>query len=95
MQIPEKVKIGGYEISVCWVDNLVLERDHIGEYRHREQAIVIDSATTTQQRQETFIHEVLEAITSIYSIDFFDHKDLANLSVVLHQVIKDNPAVFR
>lgn len=95
MQIPKKVKIGGYEIKVCLADNLMVERGNVGEYNPREQVISIDNATTTQQRQETFIHEVLEAITSIYSIDFFDHKDLANLSVVLHQVIKDNPAVFR
>jgi hypothetical protein len=89
------VKIGGYEIKVCLADNLMVERGNVGEYNPREQVISIDNATTTQQRQEVFIHEVLEAITSIYDIDFVDHKDLSNMAVVIYQVIKDNNEVFR
>jgi hypothetical protein len=95
LQIPKKVKIGGYEIKVCLADNLMVERGNVGEYNPREQVISIDNATTTQQRQEVFIHEVLEAITSIYDIDFVDHKDLSNMAVVIYQVIKDNNEVFR
>jgi hypothetical protein len=94
MQIPEKIKIGGFTVDVEFVENLMLEDNHRGEYSLRTQIIKIDKATTKQSIEETFIHEMLEAMTNIYDIDIA-HKDLSNLATVLHQVIKDNPEVFK
>lgn len=93
MNIPDKIKIGGYIVEVKEQEHLTLERANQGEYHPMTQEIFIDPAMTEQQKQETFIHEVLEAITSIYDIDI-EHKDLSNIATVLHQVIKDNPGIF-
>lgn len=94
MKVPDKVKIGGYEVKVRWMDNLVTDRGHVGEYSPREQVIIIDKASTKQESKETFLHELLEAIKSIYGLEL-EHKCLSLLSLVLHQVIEDNPGIFK
>ena len=94
MQIPEKIKIGGYIVSVEFVNNLMTDRQHTGEYHPRIQTIKIDKDCSEQEREEVFIHEVLEAIKAIYDIQL-EHRDLSLLVTVLHQVIKDNPGIFR
>lgn len=93
MQIPEKIKIGGYIVSVEFVNNLMTDWQHNGEYHPRIQTIKIDKDCSEQQKEETFLHELLEAITSIYDIQL-EHRDLSLLAIVLHQVIKDNPGIF-
>lgn len=93
MNIPKEVKIGGYIVEVEFVNNLVTDRRNMGEYHPRTQTIKIDKGNSKQQGEETFIHELLEAITHIYEIDI-EHKDLSNMATVLHQVINDNPDIF-
>lgn len=93
MIIPDKIKIGGFAVSVEFEENLANDRNNIGEYHPRAQTIKIDKMCSKQQREETFIHEILEAITSIYRIEL-DHKDLSILATVLHQVVKDNSFLF-
>ena len=94
MQIPKQIKIGGYIVSVEFVNNLMTDRQHTGEYHPRIQTIKIDKDCSEQEREEVFIHEVLEAIKAIYDIQL-EHRDLSLLVTVLHQVIKDNPEIFR
>ena len=33
MQIPEKIKIGGYMVTVEFVEHLMTDRQHTGEYK--------------------------------------------------------------
>ena len=94
MKIPEKIKIGGFIVTVELVNNIMTDRGRLGEYHPRTQIIKIDKDCSEQQKEETFLHELLEAITSIYDIDI-EHKDLSNMATVLHQVIKDNPEIFK
>jgi hypothetical protein len=94
MNIPKQVKIGGYIVEVELTDNIMTDRGNRGEYHPRIQTIKIDQDTSRQQMEETFIHELLEAITSIYDVKW-EHRDLALVATVLHQVIKDNPEVFK
>jgi len=94
MQIPKQIKIGGYIVSVEFVNNLMTDWQHNGEYHPRIQTIKIDKDCSEQEREEVFIHEVLEAIKAIYDIQL-EHRDLSLLATVLHQVIKDNPEIFR
>lgn len=89
MEIPNKIKIGGYIVEVEEKPNIMLERGHQGEYHPMTQRIFLDDAMTLQQREEILIHEILEAIISIYDINI-EHRDLNLLGVVIHQVIKDN-----
>jgi len=87
--IPEEIKIGGFLIGIELVEHLVNERGNLGEYHPRTQTIKLDKDNTKQQNQETLIHEILEAVTSIYDIEM-QHKDLSNMAVVLHQILLDN-----
>ena len=94
MKIPQKVKIGAFEWEVEKNENLIHERDERGCCRPKRLQIEIDPGCKEVAQEETFIHELLEAITWQYDIEI-EHKDLWNLSVVLHQVIKENPGIFK
>jgi len=94
MRIPGKIKIGGYMVEVEFESNLMTDRQHNGEYHPRTQTIKIDKDCSEQEREEVFIHEVLEAIKAIYDIPL-EHRDLTLIATVLHQIIKDNPEIFR
>lgn len=94
MQIPEKIKIGGFMVDVEFVNNLMTDRQHTGEYHPRTQSIKIDKDCSEQEREEVFVHEVLEAIKAIYDIQL-EHRDLTLIATVLHQIIKDNPEIFK
>lgn len=93
MNIPKVIKIGGYEIKVELVKQLMNKREEFGNYEPVTQTINIDEDNTQQQKEQTLLHEILEAIKAIYWLEI-EHKDLNLLATVLHQVIKDNPEIF-
>lgn len=93
MKIPEKIKLGGFNITVKKERHLIIERNELGNYRPRIQQITIDEDNTDQQQEETLIHEILEAITCHYDVDIEHHK-LSVIATVLHQVLKDNDLNF-
>lgn len=88
MKIPEKIKIGGYTIIVRRTD--MEARGTLGEYHRFNQEIWLDKRLTEQCAEEIFIHEILEAIKDIYSLDY-PHEILNLYGVVLHAIITDNP----
>lgn len=94
MKIPKKVKIGGFIITIKAVKDIILTKGELGNYEPKEQNINIDESSTVQQQEEVFIHEILEAIKSIYDIEL-KHNLLTLIATVLHQVIKDNPEIFK
>ncbi len=89
MNIPAEIKIGGFIIKVKEVKNLSVERESTGEYHPFLQEIWLDDTLTKQQREEVFVHEVLEAVKDIYDI-VLAHKELTLIATVLHQILKDN-----
>lgn len=93
MKIPEKVKIGGYIISIHFKNMDDEHKENMGEYHHFTQEIWLDERMTVQQCQEVFVHELLEAIKDIYLLDY-PHEILNINGVVLHSIIKDNPEIF-
>lgn len=86
----EGVKIGGYSISIETTDKILPNEGRIGEYSPFEQKISIATGLTKQQKNETLIHEVLEAINDIYELNLDHDEQLSKLSVVIHQIIVDN-----
>ena len=94
MRIPDKIKIGGFTVSIEESRNLIADRQELGNYTPRTQTIALDSDCTDQQKEETLLHEILEAIVAIYDIKL-DHHVLSLLATVLHQVLKDNELSFR
>ncbi|NLD46703.1 MAG: hypothetical protein GX660_05820 [Clostridiaceae bacterium] len=93
MKIPEKLKIGAFEWTIVLNPDLMHGRSERGCCRPKTSQIDIDPGYNITGQEETFVHEMLEAITAQYDITI-EHKDLSNLATVLHQVIKDNPEVF-
>jgi len=93
MNIPKAIKIGGYEIKVEFAKHLMSKNEEFGNYEPVTQTINIDIDNTPQQKEQTFLHELLEAIKAIYWLEI-EHKDLNLLATVLHQIIKDNPEIF-
>ena len=94
MKIPEKVKIGGYEVKVCFKNMDDEHKENMGEYHHFTQEIWLDERMTVRQCEEVFIHELLEAIKDIYLLEY-PHGVLNVNGVVLHSIIRDNPEIFR
>lgn len=92
INLPDEVKVGPYSIKVEVVDNLVIDREHGGEYSPRELKISLDSSLR-KRYGEILIHEIIEAINDIYNLSI-KHEDMMVLGVTLYQVLKENKITF-
>ena len=92
MNLPQKVKIGPYDIKVEVVENIAVDREHGGEYSPRTLKISLDNLME-KRYGEIFIHEIVEAINDIYNLSI-NHDDMMVLGVVLYQVLKENKLIF-
>ena len=88
------IKIAGYSIQIAEDSKLIANEARIGEYSPIEQTIRIATGLTDQQKKETLIHEVLEAINDIYELSLNHDEQLCKLSVAIHQIIVDNFGYF-
>lgn len=91
-KVPEKIKIGPYEVEVRFVKNKVLDRNHLGEYVPREMVIEIDEEYAPKHAG-TLLHEILEIINDIYDLNLAHHT-INVLETSLLQVLRDNKLVF-
>jgi hypothetical protein len=95
LNIPDKIKIGAFEWEVKANDNLMHEREERTVTRPKRLMIEIDPGTQKVAQEESFIHEMLEAICWQYNVEFASHKDLWVMATVLHQIVKDNTDIFK
>ena len=58
-----------------------------------EQKIIIDSSLPEDKKQETLLHEIIEALNGYFSLDL-DHEVITTLGFGLYQVLKDNKLHF-
>lgn len=86
-----EVKIAGYKVNILNSKTILANEGRLGEYSSFEQAIRLAEGLTSQQRKETLIHEVLEAINDIYELGLEHDEQLCKLSVAIHQIVVDNP----
>ncbi|MCO8288286.1 hypothetical protein [Tetragenococcus halophilus] len=84
------LKIAGYFIQVEEDANLLANQSRIGEYSPYEQKIRLSNNLNGQQKDETLIHEILEAINDIYELGLDHNEQLCKLSVAIHQILTDN-----
>lgn len=87
----KEIKIAGYRVKILIDKKLMGNEARLGEYSPFEQRIKIASGLTKQQKDETLIHEILEAINDIYELGLDHNEQLCKLSVALHQILVDNP----
>ena len=93
MKIPNIIKIGGFHWNVREVENLMIDREHLGEMAPRTQEISIEKGSSEQQKEETLLHEIIEVLNWMYNIKL-EHYQIELLGVSLHQVLKDNEINF-
>ena len=93
MIIPEKIKIGAYEIIVR-KQPIEETADRGGDFSSRGMHINITEYPIEVKTTETFLHEVFEAIKWIYQLEL-KHQDVCILSETILAVIRDNNLDFR
>ena len=95
MNIPSKVRVGSIDYDVELTDEtLVLNtQQSLGIIDYDNNKIRIANNIQSNQRQEqTFLHELVHAITREFKIDFTEDEEtiVDKLAYGLHQVIRDN-----
>jgi len=92
--IPNSVKVGGLIIKVEQKNNLASNRDKFGEFSFMEQKITIDESLPQDKKEETLIHEILEALNGYYALNL-EHDKISVLGFGLYQVLKENKLYFQ
>lgn len=96
MNIPNKVKIGGYIYDIT-KESGVCDPNYQKVYGHCDSTylkISIDNQYPLLKQQQTFLHEVMHAIDELYTIGL-KHNQIDQIASGLHSVIVDNPDIFR
>jgi hypothetical protein len=106
VNIPRKVKVGGYTLKVKHV-NMIDGGDTGGSFSFGTNIIQLARQTmhvvlgkkkktriSVVCREEFFLHELLHGIDQFYNGDTLTEKQVENLAKGLHQVIVDNPEMF-
>ncbi len=92
MKIPERIVIGGYEISIERVrSNTLPQKGAWALWFHRIQINVDD--TTEDAQAETLLHEIIEAINDFGQLDL-RHPQIKVLSTLLFATICQNKLTF-
>jgi hypothetical protein len=92
IKIPKQVKVGGHTIDVILEDDLELNHEAQGLWKNHHDKIVLDSGLADAVMAETFFHELVEAINSIYDLKL-PHVKISVLGAVIHQVLTDNELI--
>lgn len=87
-EIKDKIRIGGHVITIEEQKNFARDHNNFGEWQPIPLKIIIDADLPESLKNETIMHEILEAVTQLYDIDIKHHK-LEVLAVVLYQIFSD------
>jgi hypothetical protein len=95
MNIPDKVKICGYEYAVEFKETVTLDaKECFGTHSFNNLKISLSDQFPQQIQDATFLHEVIHAIDYTHSIGLKEEV-VAKLANGLYAFIKDNPEVFK
>lgn len=101
MNIPDKVRIGSIDYEVKHTNDVIIvdHKECYGDINYDKKVIRIGNNIQSHQgEEETFLHELVHGI--VYERDFsYDKNDnetiTEELARGLHQVIRDNPEIFK
>lgn len=93
MNIPGKVKIGGFIYEISEIENLCRDRRNQGESCNNDLTITLEKSLPRPVKESTFIHEIIEQLNDVYMINL-EHKQIYDLEAGIYAFIKDNPNVF-
>jgi hypothetical protein len=99
MLIPDIIRIGSYDYKTNIVDKQIILNGQQckGMIDYEFHTIEIDNSVQDIQGQEqTFLHELIHGIVYSRSLELGEdlEKIVDEISIGLHQVIKDNPKIF-
>jgi len=93
--IPKSFQIFGHEFKVIFQDDLIVEEEAVGTYRHGKHLITIQNngkgVTILKSRQEqTFFHEITHCILDQMGEEklYHNEKFVDLFSQCLHQILK-------
>lgn len=89
MDIPNKIKIGGFNYNCKEEENLIRDNGNLGESCSNALTIKVDESLPLQQKESTLLHEIIEQINSNYELNL-EHNQICTLETSLYQVYKDN-----
>jgi Zn-dependent peptidase ImmA (M78 family) len=101
MQIPKTVKVGGCVYRVLQTrDSIFIDGDLChGVCDYDKHLITLNTELQDEQgQQQTFFHELIHAIADDKQINFkkYDTETITDLlGIGLHQVVVDNPKMFK
>lgn len=91
MTLPTTVKVGGVNYTVAEKENLIQKDELWGEVNYFNTEINIDSSLSNDRKEQVLIHEVTHAIFLEAGYKEQDEDMINRVSIILHQVLKDNP----
>ena len=100
MQLPEHVKIGGFDWTIHENQDVAREGNIFGSTHFTTQKIFIEPGLPEQKRDQTLLHETMHAIwwqtglERIVEDKKLEEKIIHALSMGLYQVLKDNNLPF-
>lgn len=101
MKIPKSIRIGSCDYEVNLEDKTIVNngRQCYGEINYDYHEINIDTSIQDKQTQEqTFLHELMHGIVNSRKLDLQNSDDETitdEIAIGLHQVIRDNPNIFK
>ena len=95
MEITREVKIGGIIYKVIECSNPSEENHNVdGMIVYHLQELRLKKDIGKEYKENVFIHEITHGILELIGIDQ-DENLVVRLSNAIHQVIKDNPNIFK
>lgn len=101
MNIPEEVRIGSMIYTIQRVSEPVILDNRVcyGKVDYDKHMIRLDETLQDEQGlQQTLLHEIVHGISHENGIDFkeMEEEDVVDrLALGLHQIIRDNPEIFK
>mgnify|MGYP003419086467 CR=1 FL=1 len=96
MNIPDTVKIGGYNYKVDHHDGPIPSGSHVydGLYDSTINTITLSDIGDKSYKDTVFLHELIHGIIYVYCADKQDEEFVEQFAKGLYQVIFDNPKIF-
>ena len=94
MKIPKSFQIGGHTMTVVLKVGMRSDERAVGMWRDRAQQVWIDPGEPRSQQEETFVHEVFEAISGVYDLKL-DHNVIQTMAVAFHQVLTSSKGALK
>lgn len=93
--LPTKLKVGGVTYTVEKQENLIHTDDAWGRIDYFNSSIRYDESLSDNRKEQVIIHELLHAIFLEAGYKEQDEDMINRVSIVLHQVLKDNPNLLK